>query len=82
MTVILFSKLGQITVRLTFLAIYLLCKLINLAAIFQVLEHFNDFEIISYGERFVFQNETKCFSQTKKIYMPGLFMVGLYILKP
>ena len=31
----------------------------NLAAIFQVLEHLNDFEIIGYGSHFIFQNEAK-----------------------
>ena len=31
----------------------------NLTAIFQVLEHLDDFEIIGYGGHFVFQNETK-----------------------
>ena len=31
----------------------------NLAAIFQVLQYFNDFEIIGYGGHFVFQNEAK-----------------------
>ena len=33
----------------------------NLAAIFQVLEHLKDFEIIGYGGHFVFQNEAKIF---------------------
>ena len=46
MTAILFSKLGQITIRLTFLA----QNLMNLAEIFQVSEHLNDFEIIGYGQ--------------------------------
>ena len=55
MTAILFSKLGQITVGLTFQAIYLFyANLMKLAAIFQVLEHLNDFEIIGYGGHFVF----------------------------
>ena len=31
----------------------------NLDAIFQVLEHLNDFEIIGYGGHFVIQNEAK-----------------------
>ena len=81
MTAILFSKLGQITIRLNFLALYLLCKLMNLAAIFQVLEHLNDFEMIGYGGHFVFQNKAKIFLR-QNICRPGLFMVCLYILKP
>ena len=35
----------------------------NLAAIFQVLEHLTDFEIIGYGGHFVFQNKAKIFSK-------------------
>ena len=31
----------------------------NLAAIFQVVEYLNDFEIIGYDGHFVFQNEAK-----------------------
>ena len=31
----------------------------KLAAIFQVLEHLNDFQTISYGSHFVFQNVAK-----------------------
>ena len=82
MTAILLSKLGQITIRLTFLAIYIFCaNLINLVAIFQVLEHLNDFEIIGYGGHFVFQNKGKILLR-QNICRPGLFMVCLYILKP
>ena len=73
MMAILFSKLGQITIRLTFLA--------NLAAIFQVLEHLKDFEIIVYGGHFVFQSKAKIFLR-QTICRPGLFMLCLYILKP
>ena len=59
MTAILFLKLGQITIRLTFLAIYIFCAyLMNL---FQVLEHLNNFQIIGYDSHFVFQNKTKIF---------------------
>ena len=37
-------------------------NLMNLAAIFRVLEHLNDFEIIDHGSHFVFQNRAKFFS--------------------
>ena len=33
----------------------------NLAAIFKVLEHLKDFEIIGYGGHFVFQNKANFF---------------------
>ena len=46
----------------------------NLAAIFQVLDHLNDFEIIGYGGHFVFQNKTKIFLR-QNICRPGLLMV-------
>ena len=52
-------------------------NLMNLAAIFQVLEHLNDFEIIGYGGHFVFQNKAKIVH-----LKANLFMVRLYILKP
>ena len=52
----------------------------NLAAIFQLLEHLNDLEIIGYGGHFVFQNQAKIFFR-QNICRPGLFMVCLYILK-
>ena len=42
--------------QLAFLAIRLLCKL---DGIFQDLEHLYDFQTISYGGHFVFQNEAK-----------------------
>ena len=54
MAAILFSKLVKIIIRLTFSA-----NLMNLAAIFPVLEHLNNFEIIDYGSHFVFPNEAK-----------------------
>ena len=46
----------------------------NLAAIFQVLQNLNDFEIIGYSGHFVFQNKAKIFLR-QNIYRPGLFMV-------
>ena len=46
----------------------------NLAAIFQVLEHLNDIEIIGYGTHFVFQNKAKIFLR-QNISRTGLFMV-------
>ena len=78
---VLFLKLGQITIKLTFLVIHFCANLINLAAIFQVSEHLNDFEIIGYGGHFVTQNKAKSFLR-QNICRPGLFMVCLYILKP
>ena len=80
MTAILFLKLCQITVRLTFLALYLCANVINLSAIFQVLKHLNDFEIICYDGNFVFQNKAKIFLRQNSC-RPGIFMVYLYILK-
>ena len=52
----------------------------NLVAIFQVLEHFNDFEIIGYGGYFVFQNEAKIVHR-QNICRPELPMGCFYILK-
>ena len=52
----------------------------NLAAIFQVLEHLNDFEIIGYVGHFVFQNKVEIVLR-RNICRPGIFMVCLYILK-
>ena len=49
----------------------------NLAAIFQVLQHLNDFEIIGYGGHFVFQNKAIIFLR-QNICTPGLFMVYLH----
>ena len=46
MTAILFLKPGEIAIRQTFLAIYLLWNLMKLAAIFQDLEHLYDFQTI------------------------------------
>ena len=62
-------------------AILFLNFLANLAAIFQVLEHLKDFEIIGSGGHFVFQNKAKIFLR-QNICRPGLFMLCLYILKP
>ena len=39
----------------------------NLAAIFQVLEHLTDFKIIGCGGLFVFHNKAKNFSQAKHL---------------
>ena len=76
MTAILVSKLGQITIGLTFLAIYIFCaNLMNLAA--KVLEQLSDFEIIGTGGHFVIQNKAKIFL-SQNICRPGLFMVCLY----
>ena len=62
MAAILFPKLGKIIIRLTFLEPYIFCaNLINLAAIFQVSEHLNNFKITAYGGHFVFQNAAKIF---------------------
>ena len=80
MMAILFSKLGQITIRLTFLVIYC-ANLMILAAIFHVLEHLNDFEIIGHDSHFAFQIKAKIFLK-QYICKPGLFMVCLHILKP
>ena len=79
MTAIVFSKLGQITIRLTFLAIIFCENLMNLAA--KVLEHLNDFEIIGCGVHFVFQYKAKILLR-QNICRPELFMVCLYIQKP
>ena len=64
MTATLFSKLGQITIRLTSLAINILWTF-DEPAIFQVLGHLNDLEIIVYGSHFVFQGQK--FSQAKHL---------------
>ena len=53
----------------------------NLDAMFRVLEHHNDFEIIGYGGHFAFQTKAKIFLRPN-ICRPGLSMVYLYILKP
>ena len=42
-----------------------------LAAIFQNFEHLKDFQTISYGGNFVFQNEARIFHR-QKICRPGL----------
>ena len=74
MTDILFSKQGQITVRLTFLAIYLLCKFDKPSCNILVLEHLNDFKIIGYCSHFVFQNKAQILLM-QKICLTELFMV-------
>ena len=81
MMAILFLKLGQITIRLTFLAYIFCSSLMNLAAIFKVLEHLDNLEIIGLGNHFAFQNKAKIFLR-QNICRPGVFMVCLYILKP
>ena len=64
------------------LAIYFLCKFDEaIAAIFHVLEHLYDFEIIGYGGHFVFQNEAEMVHR-QNICRPGLLMGCFYILKP
>ena len=73
MAAILFSKLGHMTIRLTFLPYVFCANLMNLTAIFQVLEHLNDFEIIGYGGHFVFQNEVNIFHR-QNVCRPGLHM--------
>ena len=45
----------------------------NLAAIFQVLDHLNEFKIIGYGGHFVFHNEAKIVLR-QNICRPELFM--------
>ena len=56
MTAILFSKIDQITVRLTLLIVYLLRKFDEQSCNISSLEHVNYFELIGYGGHFVFQN--------------------------
>ena len=45
----------------------------NLAAIFKVLEHLDDLEIIGLGNYFAFQNKAKIFRR-QNICRPGVFM--------
>ena len=54
MAAILFFELGQSYYQASFSA-----NLMKLAGIFQDLEHLYDFQTISYGGHFVFQNEAK-----------------------
>ena len=49
----------------------------NLGAIFQVLDHLNDFEIIGYGSHFVFQNKAKL-SQAKHLKARTFDGLSLY----
>ena len=55
----IFSKLDQITIRLTFLAIYILSKIDAPNYNISSSQHLNDFEIIVYGGHIVFRNEAK-----------------------
>ena len=53
---------AKTTITLAFLAIYLLCKFDEASCkLFQDLDHLNDFETVSYGGHFTFQNEAKTF---------------------
>ena len=58
-------------------------NLINLAAIFQVLQHLNDFQTIGYGGHFVFQNEAKIWHRHVfiAINIPCKFGEGMVINK-
>ena len=58
MAAILFFELGQNYYQTSFCA-----NLMKLAGIFQDLEHLYDFQAISYGSHFVFQNEAKIFQR-------------------
>ena len=60
-------------------------NLINLAAILQVLQHLNDFQIIGYCDHFVFQNEAENCSQAKHLQTRtshGLFFLHYEALEP
>ena len=60
MVAILFFELGQNYYQASFFYPYSFCaNLMKLAGIFQDLEHLYDFQTISYGGHFVFQNEAK-----------------------
>ena len=63
MAAILFFELGQNYYQASFSShIYSFCaNLMKLAGIFQDLEHLYDFQTISYGGHFIFQNEAKIF---------------------
>ena len=54
MVAILFSKLGQITLRQAFLAITILCKFGEASFNIQTLEHVYDFQTTGYGGHLVF----------------------------
>ena len=53
----------------------------NLAAIFQVLDHLNDFQAISYGGHFVFQNEAKIIQRQVfiAVNIPCKFVEDIFI---
>ena len=60
MAAILFFELGQNNYRASFSShIAFVQILIKLAGIFQNLQHLYEFQTISYGSHFVFQNEAK-----------------------
>ena len=60
MAAILFFELGQNSYQASFSSHYSFCaNWMKLAGIFQDLEHLYDFQTISYGGHFVFQNEAK-----------------------
>ena len=60
MAAILFFKMWLKFAETSFHSPYSFCaNLMKLAGIFQDLEHLYDFQTISYGDHFVFQNETK-----------------------
>ena len=50
----------------------------NLAAIFQVLEHLNDFEINGYGSHFVFQNKAKIFLRQNILQAMTFYRLSLH----
>ena len=79
MVTILFPNRANITVTLAFLAIYLLHKFDG-AAIFQGLEHLNDFQKIGNDGHFVFQIEVIIFHR-QNICRPRLPMGGFYFFK-
>ena len=58
-------------------------NLMNLAAIFQVLQHLNDFQTIGYGGHFDFQNEAKIWHRHVfiAINIPCKFGEGMVINK-
>ena len=53
--------MAKISTTLAFLAIYICVNLLKVAHIFPEFEHLNDFQTISYGGHFLFQNEVKIF---------------------
>ena len=57
-----FEDQPKITITLAFLAMYLLLNLMNLAAVFQYLEHLDDFQTIGYVAIIVFKMRPKMFT--------------------